>query len=193
MGRSRSDASGTGRAGWSNQGGFELYLLDRSRGGELWRLVAEAGKPHGIGPDAPNPIERIESFLLSYRGDTPDDIDPFEARLDRFLDLDAGIDFIGWDALMRKRAAGLRRQLVGVWIDGDSARLLEHPWPVTASSRPVGTVRAAAHSPRLGRNIGLALVAIPHNQTGTVLTAHHPTGWRDIEVADLPFCGPDRL
>ena len=40
--------------------------------------------------------------------------------------------------------------------------------------------------------LGLALVDIPHNQTGTVLTAHHPTGRRDIEVADLPFCGPGR-
>ena len=182
-----------GRAGWSKQGGFELYLLDRSRGGELWLFVAEAGKPYGIGPGAPNPIERMESFLLSYRGDTPDDIDPFEARLYRFVDLDAGIDFIGRDALMRKRAAGFRRQLVGVWIGGDSVRLLEHPWPVTAGSRPVGAVRAAAHSPRLGRNIGLALVDIPHNQTGTVLTARHPTGRRDIEVADLPFCGPGQL
>ena len=182
-----------GRAGWSKQGGFELYLLDRRRGGELWRFVAEAGKPYGIGPGAPNPIERMESFLLSYRGDTPDDIDPFEARLDRFLDLDAGIDFIGRDALMRKRAAGLRRQLVGVWIDGDPLRILEHPRPVMAGARPVGAVRAAARSPRLGRNIGLALVEVPHNQTGTVLTAHHPTGRRYIEVADLPFCGPGRL
>ena len=182
-----------GRAGCSKQGGFELYLLDRSRGCALWRLAAEAGEPYGIGPGAPNNAERIESFLLSYRGDTPDDADPFEARLERFLDLDSGIDFIGRDALLQKRADGLKRQLVGVLIEGPDMGALEHPWLVTAGAKPVGSVRAAAYSPRLERNIGLALIDVPHNRTGTALTVHHPTGPRDVEVADLPFCSPGRL
>jgi len=182
-----------GRAGWSKQGGFELYLLDRHRGSDLWRQVAAAGEPHGIIPGAPNNAERIEGFLLSYRGDTPDDVDPFEARLERFVDLDSGIDFIGRDALIRKRSEGLRRQLVGLWIEGDPVGGLEHPWPMTLNSLAVGTVRAAAYSPRLERNIGLALVDVPHNRPGTVLTAHHPAGPLDVEVTDLPFWASPRL
>ena len=70
-----------GRSGWSKQGGFELYLLDRTRGGDLWRRVAEAGTPHGIGPGAPNAVERdreLPAFLpgrhprrrRSFRGET---------------------------------------------------------------------------------------------------------------------------
>ena len=176
-----------GRSGWSKQGGFELYLLDRRRGYDLWRLVAEAGEPYGIGPGAPNMIERIESGLLSYRGDTPDDADPFEVRLDRFVDLDAGVDFIGRDALLRKRAAGLNRQLVGVWVEGDALAAPEHLWPVQTGVNTVGALRAAAHSPRLGRNIGMAFVEVPYNRTGARLTACHPNGPREIEVADLPF------
>jgi aminomethyltransferase len=182
-----------GRAGWSKQGGFELYLLDRSRGCELWHMVADTGKPYGIGPGAPSNAERIESFLLSYRGDTPDDVDPLEVGLGRFLDLDPGVEFIGREALQKKRAAGLRRQLVGVWIDGDPVGTPEHPWPAMVGSRLVGAVRAAAFSPRLERNIGLALVDIPHNRTGSELTVHHPAGYREVTVADLPFCGPGRL
>ena len=50
--------------------GFELYLRDASRGGELWERVAESGAPFGIGPGTPNPVERIESGLLSFGGDT---------------------------------------------------------------------------------------------------------------------------
>ncbi len=179
-----------GRSGWSKQGGFELYLLDRTRGSDLWRLVAEAGRPHGIGPGAPNPVERIESFLLSYRADTTDDADPFEVRIGRFVDLDAGIDFIGRAALARKREEGLRRQLVGVWIDGDQVASLEHPWPVRVCGRRVGEVRAAAFSPRLGRNIGLALIDVPHNATGTALAVHHPAGPRAGETMEVPFCPP---
>jgi glycine cleavage system aminomethyltransferase T len=32
------------RSGWSKQGGFELYLLDGSRGFELWHIIQEAGR-----------------------------------------------------------------------------------------------------------------------------------------------------
>ena len=181
-----------GRAGWSGQDGFELYLLDSGRGTDLWNLVAEAGKPHGIGPGGPNPVERIESFMFSFRGDAPDDADPFEARLERFVDLDAGVDFIGRDALLAKRGEGLQRQLVGVQMQGAPLAPAEQPWPATAGGRLVGTVRAAVHSPRLGCNIGLAFVDVPHNVTGTQLEVHTPTGCVRAEIADLPFIAPQR-
>ena len=178
-----------GRAGWSKQGGFELYLQDGSRGTELWDLVTEAGRPFGIGPGTPNYIERIESALLSFRGDTLDDTDPFEARLERFVDLDAGVDFIGRDALLDLRARGLRRQLVGIVLDGPELDGPQHPWPVSCGGRPMGTVRAAAHSPRLGRNIGLAIIDVPANELGTELAVDSQFGPRAATVVDIPFIG----
>ena len=57
------------RSGWSKQGGFEIYLQDGARGNELWDRIWEAGQPFGIGPGAPNLIERVESRLLSYGSD----------------------------------------------------------------------------------------------------------------------------
>lgn len=57
------------RSGWSKQGGFELYLRDCTFGTKLWDLVKAAGAPFGIGPGAPNDIERIESGLISYGAD----------------------------------------------------------------------------------------------------------------------------
>ena len=57
------------RSGWSKQGGVELYLRDGNRGTELWGRVKEAGAPFGIGPGAPNDIERLESGLISYGAD----------------------------------------------------------------------------------------------------------------------------
>ena len=83
------------RSGWSLQGGFELYLMDGSKGIELWNLVKEAGKPFNIGPGNPNPSERTESGLLSWGGDTDDDTNPFEVRMGRYIDLDAPDDVIG--------------------------------------------------------------------------------------------------
>ena len=177
------------RSGWSGQGGFEIYLLGRERGSDLWRLVAEAGRPWGIGPGAPNYVERMESGLLSYRADTDDDSDPFEAGLERFVDLDSGVDFIGRSALEDIRRSGPRRRRVGLFIDGAPVAPPEHPWPITAGSsgQAVGTVRAAARSPRLDRNIGIALLDTPWAHPGTEVTVQTPTDPRPAQVTPLPF------
>lgn len=177
------------RSGWSGQGGFEIYLLGRQRGSDLWRLVAEAGRPWGIGPGAPNYVERMESGLLSYRADTDDDSDPFEAGLERFVDLDSGIDFIGRSALKAIRQTGPRRRRVGLFIEGAPVPPPEHPWPITAdgTNEAIGTLRAAAHSPRLARNIGVALLEAPRARPGTKVTLPTPTGPRPAQVTPLPF------
>lgn len=177
------------RSGWSGQGGFEIYLLGRERGSDLWRLVAEAGQPWDIGPGAPNYIERMESGLLSYRADTDDDSDPFEAGLERFVDLDSGVYFIGRSALKAIRQTGPHRRRVGLFIDGAPVPPPEHPWPITAgdANEAVGTLRAAAHSPRLARNIGVALLDTPWTRPGTEVTLQTPTGARSAQVTLLPF------
>ena len=150
-----------GRAGWSKQGGFEIYLCDHTRGTDLWRLVAAAGEPFGIIPAAPNYIERVESALLSFRTDNEFDTDPFELGLDRWIDME-GSDFIGRDALLERKAAGPRRRLVGVVIDGEPISGNEQPWRALVHGREIGAVRAAAFSPRLRQNIGMALIDSDH-------------------------------
>ncbi len=175
-----------GRAGWSKQGGFELYLCDHTRGSDLWRMVAEAGEPYGIIPAAPNYIERIEGALLSYRADNEFDTDPFELGLGRWIDID-GRDFVGRDALERRRAAGPRTRLVGVVIDGDPVEGNEQPWIALSDGHVIGSVRAAAHSPRLGQNIGLALVEFALSEPGTRLEVDIGGQVRGATVCALPF------
>ena len=54
-GRSTTEVDGIpvviSRTGWTGEVGYEIYLRDPSRGGELWDRVMEAGKPHDIRPD----------------------------------------------------------------------------------------------------------------------------------------------
>ena len=76
------------RSGWSKQGGFEIYLMDGSKGKRLWQIIKEAGKPWDIGPGNPNLCERIESGLLSWGGDTDEETNPFEVRMGKYVDLD---------------------------------------------------------------------------------------------------------
>ncbi len=175
------------RSGWSKQGGYELYLRDGSRGGELWERVAAAGKPLGIGPGAPNTVERVESGLLSCGTDTDDDSDPFEANLGHLMNLDREQDFIGKEPLLAKRKAGPKRRMVGITIEGAALGINEHPWPITVAGAQVGTARAVVYSPRLEANIAVALIAKPHCEAGSQVTLDCLGESRSAVVSDLPF------
>lgn len=175
------------RSGWSKQGGYELYLRDGSRGTELWQRVADAGRAYGIGPGAPNYIERLESGLLSFGADTDKESDPFECNLGHLMDLDREQDFVGKEALLAKRAAGPRRRLVGLTIDGGPLGINEHPWPILAGEATVGTARATAYSPRLESNIAVALVDRPHCEEGSALVLDCLGDKRAAQVTTLPF------
>ncbi len=149
------------RSGWSKQGGFEIYLMDGSKGAALWNLVREAGKPWGIGPGNPNGCERIESGLLSWGGDTDDRTNPFEVRMGRYVDLDVPDDVVGIQALRRIKASGPQRHQLGVALDG--AEPLEGPagWAeIHKDSRPIGHMTNGVWSYRLSQNIGFALVSV---------------------------------
>ncbi|NSY41608.1 MULTISPECIES: glycine cleavage T C-terminal barrel domain-containing protein [unclassified Leisingera] len=149
------------RSGWSKQGGFELYLTDESRGGELWNIVKNAGSKYGIGPGAPNDVERVESGLLSYGSDARHisfPANPFELGLGKLVDLESGKDFIGRDALARIKAEGARRRYTGFVISGNPITGSENQHPLLRGETEVGIITEMVFSPRLNRNIGIGLV-----------------------------------
>ncbi|MEL6335283.1 MAG: glycine cleavage T C-terminal barrel domain-containing protein [Pseudomonadota bacterium] len=147
------------RAGWSKQGGFELYLLDGSKGDALWNIVKEAGAPFEIGPGYPNPSERTESGLLNWGIDTDEQTNPFEVRMGRFIDLDVDDDVIGVKALRRIKAEGVKRHQLGIMLD--SAAEEDHTdWlEIEREGTVVGHMTHRAWSYRLQRMIGYALVS----------------------------------
>jgi glycine cleavage system aminomethyltransferase T len=148
------------RSGWSKQGGFELYLMDGTKGDKLWRLVEEAGKPWDIGPGNPNTHERIESGLLSWGGDTDDATNPFEVRMERYIDLKIPDDTIGIAALRRIKAEGPKRHQLGIVLKGTEPAGSSFVWfPITSGGRRIGDMTNVIWSYRLKQNIGFALVA----------------------------------
>ncbi len=185
------------RSGWSGQGGFELFLMDGTKGEQLWDLLWEAGEPFGLGVGAPNNPERIESFLLSFGGDTDPETDPDEAGIGRFVSLStnadgaetsAGHDFIGKAALQARRASGSQRRLVGLVIEGDPPSALRSPRAIQSpEGHPVGTLRALARSPRFDTNIGLALLDPPWFEPDTELQVRLDGANRTATTTPLPF------
>ncbi len=181
------------RSGWSKQGGFELYLQDGAQGSELWRLVKEAGGPHGIGPGAPNDVERLESGLLSYGADARyqcDPANPFELGLGKLVDLDSGQDFIGRAALAKIRAAAITRQRTGFFVDGPPVAGNQHPLPVTRDGAPVGRISEMTFSRRLGRNIAVGLISTSLDVAAGGLSVELDGAERQVTPAPLPFIQP---
>ena len=177
---------------WSGEVGYEIYLRDGSRGGDLWERVMEAGKPHGIAPTGPSDIRRIEAGILNYGIDMTLDDNPYEVGLAWMVNPKKTTDFVGREALRRIAAEGPKRKLVGLEIAGDPLDLNMAPWSVAANGRKIGQVTSAVYSPRLKKNIGYAMVPIAHAADGTKLVVTTPAGEAPATVVPRPFVDPDK-
>ena len=94
------------RTGWTSEVGYEIYLLDASRGTDLWERIMEAGAPYEIRPTGPVDIRRIEGGIFNWGADMTYENNPFELGLDRLVDLDSDADFVAREALARIRDEG---------------------------------------------------------------------------------------
>ncbi len=175
------------RSGWSKQGGFEIYLMDGSKGAALWNLVKEAGRPWDIGPGYPNLTERVESGLLSYGGDTDERTSPFEVRLGRYVDLDVPDDVVGIAALRRTAAAGPPRHQLGVVLEDGAPLGPSFRWfDILADGVKVGDMTNRTWSYRLEQNIGFALISTRLAAGDEVTVAMDGTTQSGI-LRELPF------
>jgi glycine cleavage system aminomethyltransferase T len=181
------------RTGWTSEVGYEIYLLDTSRGTELWETLMEVGAPYGVKPTGPSDIRRIEGGIFNWGADMTYENNAYEMGLDRLVDTGLADDAsISIAALRRIRDAGVRRRIVGVELDGEPVPALNNlKWPaVAASAEPVGKVTSAIWSPRLRRNIGYCWVPMELSAEGTPLRAETEWGVRAATVVPMPFVDP---
>ena len=194
------------RTGYTGEIGYEIYVHKASENGvRLWDMVLEAGRAHDLRVIGPCHIRRIEGGMLAHGADITVDTTPFEIGMgyDWMVDLDQEADFIGKQALTRLKAEGPRRQLVGLEIEGPDLGTYNDGsmidvLPVFADGVRIGEVTSACRSPRLEKNIGLAMVAVEHSEAGTVLQvdvgARNDSGTDLVEavVVPKPFIDPTK-
>ena len=181
------------RTGWSSELGYEIYLRDGSRGNELWDYLMEIGKPLGLSPGHTSTIRRIEGGMQSYQADMDCNVNPFELGLDRLVDLEMDADFIGKNALKKIKEEGVKRRQVGIVINCPP---LENSntsyWPIFIDSKEVGFVTSAIHSPRLNKNIAMAIVSIDYSSLNTTASVETPHGTYPVKVVEKPFYDPKK-
>ena len=181
------------RTGWSSELGYEIYLRDGSKGDVLWEKIMAAGQAHGLKPGHTSSISRIEGAMLSYHADADINTNPYEVGLGRLVDLEMDADFVGKDALKKIHQTGVSRQLIGIEFDGAP---LTGPnttfWQIRAGDQVVGKVTSAVYSPRLQKNIALAMVSTSHTDIGPALVIDTKAEIRNAVVCEKPFFDPKK-
>ena len=181
------------RTGWSSELGYEIYLRDGTKGNELYEKIMEAGKEHGLQPGHTSSIRRIEGGMLSYHADADINTNPFELGFDRLVNLDNDINFIGKEALKKIKHNGITRKQVGIEID---CKPLSGPnttfWELKKNNVNIGKVTSAVYSPRLKKNIALAMVSVEQSEIGNEFQVTTNEGLFNCIVVEKPFYDPKK-
>ncbi len=179
------------RTGWSSELGYELYLRDSTQGDALWEMIMATGMEYGLKPGHTSSIRRIEGGMLSYHADADINTNPFELGFDRLVNLDMDAEFIGKAALRRIKDNGVTRKQIGLILDcaplkGPNTKF----WAINHAGETVGKVTSAVYSPRLERNIALAMVSVDCAMLGTELEVVTSSGPTRAVVTEVPFYDP---
>jgi glycine cleavage system aminomethyltransferase T len=179
------------RTGWSAVPGFEVNLLDGSRGDELWDAIMGAGEEFGIRPIAPNEARRVEAGIFNWGSDITLADTPFHVMgLERLVE-EQPQEYIGKEALERIRAEGVDRKLVGIEFDqSEPIEGITCTWPAHSGGGRIGKVTDAVWSPGLQKNIGYIWVPIDLAGPGNPIEVESEWGAMTGRTAAIPFVDP---
>jgi aminomethyltransferase len=177
------------RTGYSGEDGFELYLpADEATTVKMWDALLAAGEEFGIRPcglGARNTL-RMEAGMSLYGHEISDQINVWEAGLDRWLKLDKG-NFIGRDALLQvQQDGGPKRKVVGLeMIDRGIAR--DGYFVLSLDGNQIGIVTSGSPAPYLKTNIAMALVASETAASGADVLVQVRANQVRAKQVPLPF------
>lgn len=146
------------RIGFVGELGWELHV-PTEYAGHVYEVLRAAGEAHGIRDVGYRAIDslRMEKNYLYWSSDITPDYTPYEAGLGFRVNLNKG-DFIGRDALMKQKEAGIRQKLC--------AFTLENPLPlyggeaVIRDGRVVGVTSSGNFSYTTGKSVAYAYLPV---------------------------------
>ena len=150
------------RTGYTGEDGFEIYASHEVIN-EMWDTLLAAGVvPCGLGC---RDTLRFEAGLPLYGHELSDEITPLEAGLGMFAKVKDKAEFIGRDALVAQKEAGLTRKSVGIELQ-DKA-IPRAGYPVEVDGVQVGVVTTGYRSISTDRSVCVAMVNKAYTELGT--------------------------
>ena len=173
------------RTGYTGEDGFELYVAPEGANA-LWRQLLDAGAPVGLKPAGLGARDtlRLEAAMALYGHEIDDQTTPLEAGLNWVVKLAKG-DFIGRDALVAQKEAGVSRRLVGFEVTSRGIARQGHR--VLAGERELGLVTSGTFSPTLEKALGMAYVPTEFSQPGSRIEIEVRGRILEAQVVEMPF------
>ena len=172
--------------GYTGEEGFELFTPDSHI--EYWfRQAVGAAKAQGggvCGLGARDTL-RLEMGYPLNGNDLSQLRSPLQAGLGFFVQLDKG-DFVGRDALVQQKAAGLPDKLTAFRMVGAAPPPRPH-YPVVINNETVSEVCSGTQSPSLGYGIGMAYLPVESSKPGTAIEIEIRGRRFPAEVVKKPF------
>lgn len=157
--------------------GWEIYV-SADMAGHVFETVAEAGRDFGLKLCGLHMMDscRIEKAYRHFGHDITGEDHVLEAGLGFAVNLKKPA-FIGREAVLRRRDAGLQSRLVQFRL-ADPAPLLYHNEPIVRDGAIVSQIASGAYGHHLGGAIGLGYVPCAKQSGEEVLASHY-----EIEIA----------
>ena len=150
------------RTGYTGEDGFEIYGTHEAVA-EIWDILLAAGVvPCGLGC---RDTLRFEAGLPLYGHELSDEITPLEAGLGMFVKVKDKEEFIGREAIVAQKEAGLTRKIVGIELQ-DKA-IPRAGYPVEVNGVQVGEVTTGYRSISTDRSVCVAMVEKDYTELGT--------------------------
>ena len=173
------------RTGYTGEPGFELYF-ENKYAEQVWKKVFEAGKEFNIEPIGLGARDslRLEKKMCLYGNDIDQTTNPIEATLGWITKLDK-TDFIGKDAIVKIKEAGIIRKLVA-FVLNDSG-FPRKDYEIFKNDECIGKVTSGTVSPILEKGIGLGYVKKEYSKIDTEIEIKIRNKFISAKIIKPPF------
>lgn len=167
--------------------GWELYV-STDQAAHVFEAIEEAGADVGLKLCGLHTLDscRIEKAFRHFGHDITDEDNVLEAGLGFAVKTAKG-DFLGRDAVLKKKETGLSRRLVQFRLN-DTEPLLFHNEAILRDGRIVGPITSGNYGHHLGGAIGLGYVPCKGESEADVLSSSY-----EIEIAGERFAAEASL
>lgn len=170
------------RTGYTGERGFEISF-DRNYAESIWNALLKTGAgPAGLGA---RDSLRLEACYSLYGHELTDSITPVEAGIGWVVKSKEGIEYIGKEVLLRQKAEGTSRILVGLNLLDRG--IIRENYKLFKDGEEIGFVTSGGYSPTLKKTIGLALVKTQYSSIGTEFDIEIRNKLLRTKVVSTPF------
>jgi glycine cleavage system T protein (aminomethyltransferase) len=173
------------RTGYTGEDGFELYChVDAAE--KLWSTLLTAGGPSGLVPVGLGARDtlRLEKAYPLYGHELDDTTTPLEAGLEWVTKVSKP-DFIGREVIVKQKADGVRRKLVGLELLQPG--IARGDYQLFKNGRKVGSVTSGTKSPSLGKAIALGYVCSEESRIDNQIDVEIRGRMIPAKIVSLPF------